>query len=105
MSGGVGYEECLRWSKEWHPGAVYVLNDDCYYVEQIREDGVLRGVDFFHREPNGEACGGYVNILGGGRPQWIVEQREPLTLSPSIWCKGPGHDFHGWIRNGQWVAA
>lgn len=104
MAGGIGYEECLESSKEAHPGAVYVLNDDCYYVEHIREDGALCGVDFFHREPNGEACGGYVNILGAGSPQWTIEQRKPLTLSPSVWCKGPGHDFHGWIRNGQWVA-
>lgn len=103
---GVIYEECLDSSREENPGAVHVLNDDCYYVEKLREDGELRGVDFFHREPNGEACGGYCNILGDSSPKWTVEQRDPLTLSPSIWCKGPAcGGFHGWIRDGQWVPA
>lgn len=103
---GVAYEDCLASSREEHGDAVHVLNDDCYYIEQLREDGQLRGIDFFHREPNGEACGGYVNILGAGSPQWTVEQREPLTLLPSIWCKGPDcGGFHGWVRDGQWVSA
>jgi hypothetical protein len=101
---GVIYEECLASSREENgDAAVRVLNEDCYYVEKRREDGQLRGVDFFHREPNGEACGGYVNILGEGSPKWTVQQREPLTLSPSVWCKGPVcGGFHGFIRNGCW---
>jgi len=34
---------------------------------------------------------------------WTVEQREPLTISPSVACGTCGH--HGFIRNGQWVPA
>ncbi len=38
-----------------------------------------------------------------GHPSWIVEQRDPLTLSPSILCRTCGH--HGFIREGRWVPA
>ena len=34
---------------------------------------------------------------------WQVEQRDPLTLSPSLLCRACGH--HGWIRDGRWVPA
>jgi hypothetical protein len=37
---------------------------------------------------------------GNKEPWWTVEQKEPLTLSPSIACDC---GLHGWIRNGQWV--
>lgn len=105
MGHGVMYEECLADSRERHGDLVHVLNDDCYYVEKLREDGELRGVDFFHRGIDGEACGGYCNILGAGSPRWTVEQREPLMLSPSVWCKDRGcGGFHGFIREGRWVA-
>ncbi len=104
--GCVPYAECLACSQEEHGDAVHILNEDCYYVEKFRDDGQLRGIDFFHRGTDGEACGGYCNILGAGSPKWKVEQSAPLTLSPSVWCKGPGcGGYHGWIRNGQWSPA
>lgn len=33
---------------------------------------------------------------------WSVLAWEPLTLSPSVLCRGCGS--HGWIRDGRWVA-
>lgn len=36
-------------------------------------------------------------------PRWTVESTEPLTLSPSLLCRGCGN--HGWIREGRWVPA
>jgi hypothetical protein len=38
--------------------------------------------------------------------RWTIVSREPLTVSPSIWCKPPGGcGLHGWIRDGKWVSA
>lgn len=51
-------------------------------------------------------CGGSVHVrrhAGETGPVWTVEQRDPLTLSPSIVCKCGG--WHGWVRDGQWVPA
>lgn len=31
---------------------------------------------------------------------WTIEQREPLTVRPSILCRRCG--LHGWITNGRW---
>lgn len=36
-------------------------------------------------------------------PTWKVECWEPLTLSPSLLCRGCGD--HGFIRAGKWVRA
>lgn len=43
-----------------------------------------------------------VSESGIGR-DWKLEQREPLTISPSLLCMSCQH--HGFIRNGQWVPA
>jgi hypothetical protein len=54
---------------------------------------------------NGERTGHWVGFRGvpgaEGHPSWVVEAREPLTLSPSILCRTCGH--HGYIRGGKWV--
>lgn len=39
----------------------------------------------------------------GDFQSWQVESEEPLTLSPSILCRGCGD--HGHIRDGKWVKA
>jgi hypothetical protein len=59
-----------------------------------------------HADPNGQPCSGNVffrGVLPTAEPSWIVEKREPLTLSPSIQCRACGH--HGFIREGRWVPA
>lgn len=37
------------------------------------------------------------------RPRWQVVSWEPLTLDPSILCRGC--QMHGWIRAGVWIPA
>ncbi len=39
--------------------------------------------------------------LAAGRALWRIVQREPLTLEPSLRCQC---GYHGWIRDGRWVA-
>lgn len=55
----------------------------------------------------GHPCSGSVARRGAtgaeNRPQWDVLSEEPITLSPSIVCRGCG--AHGWIRDGRWVPA
>lgn len=38
-----------------------------------------------------------------GRPVWRVEQREPLTLTPSLLCTTCGHS--GAVKEGKWIPA
>ncbi|TCO57128.1 DUF6527 family protein [Actinocrispum wychmicini] len=42
-------------------------------------------------------------VLTGNGPTWQVESWEPLTLSPSLFCRTCGD--HGFIREGRWVPA
>ncbi len=43
------------------------------------------------------------------RPHWTVVSESPLTLSPSVLCRGKvdGREdgFHGFVRDGKWVPA
>ena len=38
------------------------------------------------------------------RPKWQIVSEEPLTLSPSIQCRG-GCNVHGFVRDGKWQDA
>jgi hypothetical protein len=58
--------------------------------------------------PVGSPCEGAIHfdVPEAGivrRPKWTVESWEPLTLSPSVLCRGCGN--HGWVKQGKWVAA
>lgn len=71
-------------------------------------DGQIVGIVEEHSGKDGARCSGYVKLRGRppdpeGRPSWIVESVEPLTLSPSVLCTTCGH--HGFIRDGKWVPA
>lgn len=58
-------------------------------------------------------CGGYGSapVRRGGhrtkRPEWTWNgNREAPTLHPSVWFnKGERGDWHGWLRNGEWLLA
>lgn len=70
-------------------------------------DGEIDGIIEEHDSPSGR-CGGYVKFRArgpnpDGTPSWVVEQEEPLTLSPSVLCRTCGN--HGFIREGRWVPA
>ena len=43
-----------------------------------------------------------VSDSGSGR-DWKLEQREPLTISPSLLCMSCGH--HGFLRSWRWEPA
>jgi len=49
-------------------------------------------------------------VLTGDRHFWQVLSWDPLTISPSVLCRGRNTDgaecgFHGFIRDGRWVSA
>jgi hypothetical protein len=72
-------------------------------IERRLVDGVLGGVAYRHPRPKtGETCEGYVPVTGWDEV-WQVVSLEPLTLSPSLLCRGCGH--HGFVREGRWVPA
>lgn len=70
-------------------------------------------VGFHERHPSkkdpSQPCCGFVwfdvetEARCEGTPVWQVECMDPLTLSPSILCRGCGN--HGFIRQGRWVPA
>ena len=50
-------------------------------------------------------CIGCGNILplpigGNDHPRWVIDQKEPLSLSPSVHHVGC---WHGWLKNGVWT--
>lgn len=68
------------------------------------------GLTRTHPKPDGGTCtSGLLFDLAGvreafpDRALWVVEQWEPLTLSPSLLCRACNH--HGWIRAGRWEPA
>lgn len=72
-------------------------------------DGARVGLLESHPRPDdGRGCSGAVTFdvpeaEGLKGPRWQVESMDPLTISPSVLCRGCG--WHGWIRGGQWVPA
>lgn len=59
-----------------------------------------------HRKADGSWCGGWVgfaNVDGhDDHAKHTLDSYEPLTVSPSLLCRC---GFHGFIREGRWVAA
>lgn len=70
----------------------------------LRElDGVVHGFWYEHPRPDGSMCSGWAPTRAENEVNWTIEQREPLTLSPSLLCLRCGH--HGFVRDGVWVPA
>lgn len=77
------------------------------------EDGVPVGVLIKHecaaRKATGNAGGGIVEDFipvhpdAAARSPWVLESRDPITISPSVkfTCCG----LHGFVRGGKWVPA
>lgn len=68
------------------------------------------GAYVYHSTPDGKPCSGYVcfdtapePLRGDNTQTWHVESSEPLTLSPSLLCRGCGD--HGFVREGRWQPA
>jgi hypothetical protein len=76
-------------------------------ISFVHYDGGIVGLIEKHHNSRGEPCSGYVHFRRApnpdGLPTWIVEQEDPLTLSPSILCNRCQH--HGYVREGRWVVA
>lgn len=69
-----------------------------YWVKFYEDD---LGLHVIHPRPDGgELCLGGVNFRPGG---WILECRDPITISHSIHCMACG--AHGFIRGSKWVPA
>jgi hypothetical protein len=71
--------------EEFHHGAI---------VTHVKANGVCEGAITFDSERSRRS-----SFAG---PRWTVEQRDPLTLSPSLKCHCGDHGF---IREGKWVRA
>jgi hypothetical protein len=77
-----------------------------YYEAYGRPELGRIGIQFEHPDGKGGRCWGGVPFKDANPADpkgWVVESREPLTLSPSILCLTCG--FHGFIRGGKWVPA
>lgn len=60
----------------------------------------FHGPDF-----NGPNCVGSVRFCACGTgPRWTLEATDPITVAPSINCRGE-HQHHGFIREGKWIPA
>lgn len=90
----------LRWTS-WSPDRK--LNPQYEGMPDVEKMGCLltcrHGTEGAMLFDHGELYAGlFVN-----RPKWTVESWEPLTLSPSVDCRCPDGQCHGYIREGKWV--
>ena len=86
-----------------HGVTIDVVADDCGPV----------GIEYTH--PNltgGGRCAGFVyfdlphvrdKFAPDAGQMWHLDQADPLTISPSLLCRGCSH--RGFIREGAWVPA
>lgn len=102
-SGVTGRFACWAPDRDLNPGLAHLPDVDRY------------ALIWQHPRPDGDGtCHSALTFdsptareLEPGKPLWVVESWDPLTLSPSILCspdKG-GCGLHGYIRDGQWVPA
>lgn len=63
--------------------------------------GKLAGFDYWHPCRDEKLTIGFIPV--DDNRGWRVEQREPLTLTPSMLCHVCGH--HGFVRSGKWIPA
>jgi hypothetical protein len=73
---------------------------------------VFVGLRLDHKAPAGNKCVTTVSFVNAKKepettPEWTVESREPLTISPTIECKGEYYElkcnFKGSVVDGAWV--
>lgn len=96
---GSGYS--LRWLA-WSPERDIEANRVRYEgVEDVERYGAI--IVCPHTEGAITFASDTQRAIAPERNAWTVESWEPLTLSPSILRRECG--CHGFIRDGQWVAA
>ena len=70
---------------------------------EVRRIGeTIHGVAYWHPCAAGMSEG-WADTKPTWPDGWDLVSVEPLTLSPSLLCRGCGH--HGFIREGRWVPA
>lgn len=80
---------------------------ECKSFDELEEAG--KGAVYFISETclvnNCPGCGRRCALTIGGdkSPRWNVDQRDPLTLTPSVNCVGCC-GWHGFLKNGEWVS-
>lgn len=108
----IGNEHWIRYFG-WYP------NRELNPQHKDRPDIPKAGIIITHRRrDNGYRCVAAANFdfpamreVFGGEHFWQVQSFEPLTISPSVLCKGketldgPECGDHGFIQNGRWVKA
>lgn len=73
------------------------------------DDGRRSFIDVHFKPGTTIACSGSGRVVYPGQEQdagedyWLIEQEEPLTLSPSLRCAECNE--HGFVRNGRWEPA
>lgn len=104
---GVGSwnELVLDVGKQWHDlggmhGFQFVAASD-----DTREQP--SGIIEYHMDViNERPCGGHCSFAphkNSNGASWDVVSLDPLTLTPSVWCKPPGGcGAHGFITDGKW---
>lgn len=71
----------------------------------VDEDGVHVWFTHCCKQTDGEELR---TMLPNGPQGWTIQNRDPLTVTPSIHCNPGdriGECLHGWITNGKWVSA
>jgi len=94
-------EELLRRVPGQFPAVSYWVDVSRNHRVQVLEDG---GVLWEHDTVPGYPVERHmVSPVEGAT--WVVVQRNPLTLAPSLHCdmaRG-GCGMHGWVQNGMWI--
>lgn len=86
------------------------LGDD-HFLAFSEYQGEVAACTISHLTPAGKPCNGFIAFEGRSWARsfsheittWNVVQDEPLTLTPSVLCRGCGD--HGSVQNGKWVRA
>ena len=94
------------WAKDDQSKVVWLDDDHAVTWSIPKDESEPNGGVLWHRKQETTWCCGAFFLRPEGNPQgvdiWMLESKEPLTLSPSFLCHC-GH--HGFIRSGKWVGA
>lgn len=86
------------------PGSV-IIGPSSFYVKSLDRNGVWVGITEWHKDKDGDLCGGWVPFDVPELDEfyrknaWRVVSLDPLHIEPSLLC---GCGNHGFIRNGKW---
>jgi hypothetical protein len=88
---------------------MHYLNESLSYSTTVDTEGNKIGILLWHNCSDSKPQPSPSGILFDSAPakfsgpRWQLIQENPLTINPSILCRGCG--LHGFIRQGKWVDA